>query len=117
MAEVLGGLAWLDREAERLGGKSFADAGAPQQKQILDRIAWPERAAPEDHRWVAFFNRFRDLTVSGFYSSKPGVADLPYLGNQAVMEWKGCPPDVWAVIEKRMKEGYRGLGGEAKPIA
>jgi len=114
-AEILGGLAWLDRESHRLFEKSFADASPAQQKQILDRIAWPERAAGDDRPWVVFFNRFRDLTVSGFYSSRMGVADLPYLGNQAVMEWKGCDPEVWAVIEARMKNGYKGLGGEVKP--
>jgi gluconate 2-dehydrogenase gamma chain len=111
----LGGLAWLDREALKLSGKSFADAATAQQTQILDRIAWPERAAAELHPWVAFFNKFRDLTASGFFSSKMGVRDLPYLGNVAVTEWKGCDPEVWAKIEERMKTGYKGVGGEAKP--
>jgi hypothetical protein len=90
-------------------------AGAEQQKQILDRIAWPARAAAADRGWAEFFTRFRDLTVSGFFSSKMGVADLPFLGNRAVGEWKGCDPKVWAVIEERMKNGYKGLGGEVKP--
>ena len=65
---------WLDRESTKLFEKNFADAAADQQKQILDRIAWPERAAKEDHAWVQFFYEFRDLTVSGFFSSKMGVA-------------------------------------------
>lgn len=114
-AEILGGLAWLDRESLRLCEKDFADAPVERQKQILDRIAWPAKAAESDRRWVVFFNKFRDLTASGFFSSKMGVADLPYLGNQAVMEWKGCPPEVWEKIEERMKKGYQGLGGEVKP--
>ena len=114
-AGVLGGLAWLDLEAARLFKKDFAAAAPAEQKQILDRIAWPARAAVADRRWAAFFTRFRDLTVSGFFSSKMGVADLPYLGNKAVAEWKGCDPKVWAVIEERMKNGYKGLGGEVKP--
>ena len=114
-AGILGGLAWLDREALRLGAKSFADAAPAQQTQILDRIAWPERAAAELHTWVIFFSKFRDLTASGFFSSKMGVRDLPYLGNVAVEEWKGCDPVVWAKIEERMKVGYKGVGGEAKP--
>jgi len=112
--EIQGGLAWLDQESFRLFGKNFADAEAAQQKQILDRIAWPERAAPEDHVRALFFNQFRDLTVSGFYSSPAGVADLPYLGNRAIAEWKGCDPQVWALIEARLKNGYKGLGGEVK---
>jgi gluconate 2-dehydrogenase gamma chain len=101
-SQILGGLAWLDQESNRLFGKDFSAAAPAQQKQLLDRIAWPDRAAAEDHRWVAFFNRFRDLTVSGFFSSEAGVADLPYLGNKVVGEWKGCDPAVWAIIEKRL---------------
>ena len=112
--EILGGLSWLDRESNRLFQKPFADAAAAQQKQILDRIAWPERAAAEDRLAVRFFSRFRDLTVGGFYSSKMGMADLPYLGNRAIMDWKGCDPEVWSVIESRLKNGYKGLGGEVK---
>ena len=112
--EILGGLAWLDRESLRLFQKQFADAAPAQQKQILDRIAWPERAAAEDHRAVLFFDRFRDLAVGGFYSSRIGIADLPYLGNKAVAEWTGCDPKVWSVIEERLKNGYKGIGGEVK---
>src|SRR5205807_6104623 len=114
-AQIQGGLAWLDRESRHLFQKDFAVASAAQQKQIVDRVAWPAKAEAEDHRWVTFFDLFRDLTVSGFFSSKMGVADLPYLGNRAVAEWKGCDPKVWAVIEERMKNGYKGVGGEVKP--
>jgi gluconate 2-dehydrogenase gamma chain len=114
-AQIQGGLAWLDQESKHLFGQDFAGAAAAQQKQILDRIAWPDRAAAIDRRGARFFSRFRDLTVSGFFSSKMGIADLPYLGNRPVAQWKGCDPAVWAKIEERMKKGYRGLGGEAKP--
>jgi hypothetical protein len=99
----------------RASQKSFADASVEQQKAVLDRVAWPAKAAEADHAWVLFFNKFRDLVVSGFFSSKMGVADLPYLGNKAIAEWKGCEPKVWTIIEQRMKTGYKGLGGEAKP--
>ncbi|HEY3935896.1 MAG TPA: gluconate 2-dehydrogenase subunit 3 family protein [Bryobacteraceae bacterium] len=113
-AEIFGGLMWLDHESRRLFQKNFADAAAAQQKQLLDRIAYLDRAAKEDSQWVAFFDQFRSLTVAGFYSSKMGVKDLPYLGNVAVAEWKGCDPKVWAIIEERMKNGYKGIL-EAKP--
>jgi hypothetical protein len=114
-AQIQGGLAWLDFESRRLFQKDFALIAEAQQTQILDRIAWPEKANRDDRRWVAFFTRFRDLTVSGFFSSKVGVADLPYLGNKAVAEWKGCDAKTWAIIEERMKNGYKGVGGESKP--
>lgn len=113
-AQIFGGLMWLDRESNRIFEKNFADAAADQQKQILDRIAYPKKAAKEDHPWALFFSEFRTLTVSGFFSSKMGVADLPYLGNTAVAEWKGCDPEIWSIIENRMKNGYQGLL-EVKP--
>src|SRR5690242_8163788 len=113
-AEILGGLMWLDHESQKLSQKDFADASEAQQKQILDRIAYPKRAAKEDQPGASFFSELRILVIGGFFSSKAGVADLPYLGNVAVAEWKGCDPKVWAIIEERMKNGYKGIL-EAKP--
>ena len=115
-AEIFGGLMWLDHESNRQFEKTFVAASADQQKQLLDRVAYPGKAAKDDSPWVAFFTQFRGLTVGGFFSSKQGVADLPYLGNKAVAEWKGCDPKVWAIIEQRMKTGYNGIL-EAKPWA
>ena len=43
---------------------------------------------------VSFFNMFRDLTASGFWTSKMGIKDLQYIGNTVVPEWKGCPDEV-----------------------
>ncbi len=102
LAEIRGGLVWLDMECNRKFKRDFVDCSAPQQKQILDRIAYPQKAAPEDAAGVVFFNRMRDLVVSGFFSSKMGVKDLPYLGNQMLAEWNGCPPEVLA------KLGFKG---------
>ena len=60
---------------------------------MLDDIAWPQKAKPDNAHGVAFFNSFRDLTAGGFWSSKMGVHDLQYIGNVMVPEWKGCPPE------------------------
>ncbi len=38
-------------------------------------------------------NGFRNLTATGFFSSKMGVEDLRYLGNEYVTEWTGCPEE------------------------
>jgi gluconate 2-dehydrogenase gamma chain len=113
-AEILGGLMWLDHESRKQSEKDFADAPVEEQKKILDRIAYPPKAAKDDRPGVSFFNELRILVVGGYFSSKAGVADLPYLGNVAVAEWKGCDPKVWAIIEERMKTGYKGIL-EAKP--
>ena len=53
-----------------------------------------ELRAPEPMQaGVAFFNRFRDLVASGFWSSKIGVEDLRYMGNTVVPQWNGCPDE------------------------
>ena len=41
------------------------------------------------HHGPSFFNSFRDLTASGFWSSKMGIDDLGYNGNTFVAEWTG----------------------------
>ena len=98
LAEIRGGLTWLDMECNRLFNHDFADGSETQQKQILDRLDYPPKATPQDANAVAFFNRLRDLVVSGFFSSKMGVKDLPYLGNTMVADWEGCPPEVLAKL-------------------
>lgn len=96
---VRGGLAWLERESHRRHGRRFVDSSDPEQRALLDDIAWPARARPEMAAGVAFFNRFRDLVANGFYSSKEGVKDLGYQGNTFVTEWKGCPGEVLQRLE------------------
>lgn len=98
LAQIRGGLTWLDMECNRHYHHDFIDCSEAEKKQILDRIAYPKTAAPEDSNGVAFFNHLRDLVVGGFFSSKMGVEDLPYLGNQMLSEWNGCPPEVLAKL-------------------
>lgn len=93
-----GGLAWLDLASERRSGKPFVAASDVERRSLLDEIAWPKRASPEVSQGVAFFNRFRDLTATGFFSSAIGWKDLGYMGNVAVAEWKGCPPAALAKL-------------------
>jgi gluconate 2-dehydrogenase gamma chain len=87
-----GGLAWLDLQASERFGKTFVTATDAQRRQILDDIAWPKKAKPENSQGVAFFTRFRDLTASGFFSSEMGYKDVNFVGNAAQPGWNGCPP-------------------------
>ena len=87
------GLAWMDAESNKRFGKAFADASVSQREAILDDIAWPARAPASVSAGVGFFNRFRDLTSSGYWSSEIGVKDLRYMGNVFNPNWNGCPPE------------------------
>jgi hypothetical protein len=95
---VRGGLAWLDHHCADRYGKTFVAASDAERAALLDDIAWPKRAKPEHAAGVAFFSSFRDLTASGFYSSRLGVADLRYVGNTFIAQWAGCPPEALAKL-------------------
>src|SRR5206468_2261179 len=99
-----GGLAWLDNECSERFGKTFVAATPAEQTAVLDDIAWPKKAKPEMSQGVAFFNMFRDMTASGFWTSKMGITDLNYQGNTFVAEWKGCPPEALQKLGVRYED-------------
>lgn len=101
---IRGGLAWVDHECDDRFGNTFVDASEAERRAVLDEIAWPRRAKPEHVTGVEFFNSFRDLTASGFFSSKLGVQDLRYLGNAVVLEWQGCPPEALTKLGVRYED-------------
>ena len=88
-----GGLAWLDTECRERFGANFTACTDQQRRAVLDDIAWPERAPESLSHGVQWFNSFRDLAATGFWTSEIGVADIGYQGNTPVMEWNGCPPE------------------------
>lgn len=96
-----GGLAWLDSESRKRFNKTFTECVEQERRAILDDIAFPKRAKPEFSQGVAFFNMFRDLTASGYYSSKIGIADLRYQGNEFITSWTGCPDDALKQLDVR----------------
>jgi gluconate 2-dehydrogenase gamma chain len=88
-----GGLRWLDLQCLHRYNKTFVDASGAQQIEMVTEIAYPKKAKPEMHQGVSFFNRMRDLTATGFFTTKMGIEDLGYVGN-APNKWTGVPPDV-----------------------
>jgi hypothetical protein len=71
----------------------FASCSSTQQIEMIDEIAYPEKAKPELAQGVAFFNLMRDLTACGFFTSEIGIKDLGYMGNRP-NQWDGVPQDV-----------------------
>jgi len=88
-----GGLKWLDLHCMKKFTNSFVECSASQQIEMVDEIAFPEKAKPEMQQGVAFFNLMRDLTATGFFTSKIGIDDLGYVGNRP-NQWDGVPQDV-----------------------
>lgn len=88
-----GGIKWLDLQSMRRFNNAFISITPQQQIEIVDEIAYPEKAKPEMFQGVSFFNTMRDLTATGFFTSKIGIADLGYAGNKP-NQWDGVPQDV-----------------------
>ncbi|HLR24224.1 MAG TPA: gluconate 2-dehydrogenase subunit 3 family protein [Fodinibius sp.] len=86
---IRGGLQWLDVQCRKQFNKEFIDCSVDEQKEMLDQIAYPKIAEPGMEAGVTFFNKFRDLVSSGFWSSKIGMEDIGYMGNQPY-NWEGC---------------------------
>ena len=88
-----GGLKWLDIYAQKKYKNVFINLKDDQKIAIVDEIAYPSKAKPEVAQGVSFFNRMRDLTASGYYTSKEGIADIGYAGNRPGV-WTGVPPEI-----------------------
>lgn len=88
-----GGIKWLDMQCAKRYNNAFSDCSESQQLELVEEIAWPEQAKPEMAQGVAFFNMMRNLTASGFWSSKIGIKDIGYVGN-TVNQWNGSPKEV-----------------------
>lgn len=92
---LLGGLMWLDHKSNTEFGVEFKSATLEQQQQILDTICHPDLDVPLDDQplEIQFFALMRNLVVTGYYTSKVGIADLGYKGNSPNV-WDGVPDEV-----------------------
>ena len=88
-----GGLKWLDLQCLRRHDRAFTECSGEQQLALVDEIAWPDKASAASQPGVAFFNLMRDLTATGFYTSRIGIKDIGYAGNTP-NQWDGVPADV-----------------------
>src|SRR3989442_9407693 len=86
-----GGLAIIDRLCEERYDKRFTALTDSERRAILDEVAYASNPDPGLRHHIVFFNSFRDLTASGFWTTKMGIEDLQYQGNVFVDEWNGCP--------------------------
>ncbi len=90
-----GGLMWLDHTSNAKYGAEFKSATEDQQKALMDTIAFYDPKVPMSQQAleIQFFSLMRNLTVSGYYTSKVGIAELGYKGNSPNV-WDGVPQEV-----------------------
>ncbi len=92
---IRGGLMWLNSESMRRYDKTFLELSDSQQIAIIDDIAYPDEKGekPDLAPGIKFFDKMRGLVITGYYTSKMGIEDLGYKGNQPNI-WDGVPQDV-----------------------
>lgn len=90
-----GGLMWVESMSKKMYAKKFVQLETAEKLAVVDLIAYPNKAKPENSQGVAFFNQLRNLTATGFFTSKIGIEDLGYKGNTP-NQWNGVPDDVLA---------------------
>jgi gluconate 2-dehydrogenase gamma chain len=88
-----GGLTWLDNHSKGRFDKNFIDITDQERIAIVEDIAYPERKKNGFSHGIAFFSLMRNLTASGFWSSKMGIEDIGYQGNRP-NQWEGVPDEV-----------------------
>jgi gluconate 2-dehydrogenase gamma chain len=81
----LSGMAQLDAAAKKKFGSEFSSLDAANQTQLLTAISGEKSALGR------FFKLVKDLTVEGYYTSKPGLTiELGWNANTFLSEFKGC---------------------------
>lgn len=92
-----GGLMWLDGEANKRFNKEFIACSHEEEIKIIEDIAYPDpdEIKPEMAPGIKFFNLIRNLTLTGYYTTKMGFEDLGVTSNFPNV-WDGVPPEILA---------------------
>lgn len=88
-----GGFRWLDSESIKRFNKQFKLISAAQRIEIVENIAYPKKIKPGFSHGTNFFSLMRNLTATGYWSSKEGIKDIGYKGNVPNV-WDGVPADI-----------------------
>ena len=90
---IVNGLGWLEAESQTRFQNSFTNLVTRQRNALCDDICYLPNAKPEHRAAARFFQRFRDLTASGYYSTPEGMRDIGYTGNVALEKYEGPTPE------------------------
>lgn len=86
------GLEWFDVESNKRFGRDFANATNEQHRALLDDVV--KEGTPAREQAFGYFQRLRFLITSGYFSTPEGWKAIGYVGNVAMAEFPGPPPEV-----------------------
>jgi hypothetical protein len=89
--EFLRGLEWMDERSRELYGADFVRSTHEQQTALLTILSSGQNRSLADRLGVEFFESIKALTVTGYYTSEPGMRqELGDDGQLFFTEFKGC---------------------------
>ena len=94
---IADGLAWLEIESLKRYKRAFTDLKDDEKRLICDDICFTKKAKPEFKKAASFFNRFRTICASAYYSTPAGWRAVGYVGNVPMPKFEGPPQ---AVLDK-----------------
>ena len=93
LTRLRGGLAWLNRMArERFAAADFPALTGAQQHEICDEICFESDAPAELKPRARFFDEFRDMVSTGFWTSGRGDARPGLHGERPAAELRRAAP-------------------------
>lgn len=84
------GFAWLSKEAQRRFRKSFLDADAASQLELVLAISDSRPDKSVIHAGTLLFDFLKAESIRGFYTSRTGLKELKYQGNAFYGSSPGC---------------------------
>ncbi|PRX43174.1 Gluconate 2-dehydrogenase subunit 3 [Salegentibacter salegens] len=87
-----GGLLWINRESSKRFDAAFNEISEENQMEIINHMAYP-KDFEKNSQGSIFFRNFRDLVVTGYFTSEPGFKYLDYRGNTPNV-WDGVPSHI-----------------------
>jgi len=93
---IIGGILWLNSRCNARHGAPFALCSHAQRLEVVRSIAYRRNGFldPQLLPGIELFAYLRREVLSAFFTSKIGIADLDYRGNQVVPQFLGCPVTV-----------------------
>lgn len=91
---IQGGLAWLNREGQARFGMPFPRLSTDQQREICDPVRSVVGAPEGLEAQARFFDLFRDIASTAFWTTDEGMRDLGYMGNVPLPTFDGPPREV-----------------------
>jgi hypothetical protein len=85
------GLAWLNAHSQKLQGKPFLGLTPEAQIALLEPLAYKKKFRAGEEPGRRFFDRVREYTIMGFYTSEVGLKELDFPGLQFYAESPACP--------------------------